>query len=75
MRERLQQLMLLTLMHRLWSYSTSCADVGGVSVHVHGHVGALCGVQQEIDGPCEGFIHVEEIIVGSFGVYEVSDCI
>ena len=42
--------MLLTLMHGIRSYSIGCADVGGVGVHVHGHVGALCGVEQEEGG-------------------------
>ena len=46
-----------------------------IGVHVHGHVGAFCGAEQEEGGPHEGFIHVEEILGGSFGVCEKSDCI
>ena len=40
-------------------------------MHVHGHVDALCRVEQEEGGYYEGFIHVEEILSRSFGVCEV----
>ena len=60
--------MLLKMMHGLWSYSRGCAYVGGVGAHVHGHVGALCGIEREERDYYEDFIHVEKIISRSFGV-------
>ena len=40
------------------SYFIGYVDIGGVGVHVHGLVGALCGVEREEGGYYEGFIHV-----------------
>ena len=46
-----------------------------IGVLLDERMGTLHGAKQEEDGYCEGFINVEEILGGSFGVYEVSDCI